>query len=197
MRTAILVSAVMLLAACNGTDANDDILHRMTIQPKYVWYGSNELFADGRAMRVPPEGTVPRERLRTLAIESARAENGAYLADIPVPVTQELIEKGRKHFNITCATCHGILGDGESMVARNMALRPPPNLHLPQYQNRPAGYYYDVITNGFGLMAAYSNEIPVTERWGVVAYMRALQLSQSATLDKVPADQRQKLEAAP
>jgi mono/diheme cytochrome c family protein len=188
MRTAILLPAVMLLAGC---DDRDIILQRMTIQPKYLWYGSNEMFADGRAM------TVPRERLATLGIESGRAENGAYVADIPVPVTQELIEKGRKQFNITCATCHGLVGDGESMVARNMALRPPPNLHLPQYQNRPAGYFYDIITNGYGLMGSYSNEIPVRERWGVVAYIRALQLSQSATVERVPAEQRQKLEAAP
>ena len=194
MRTAILLPAVMLLAGCSD---DQDILQRMTIQPKYVWYGSNEMFADGRAMRVPPEGTVPRQRLATLGIESGRAENGAYVADIPVPVTQELLEKGRKQFNITCATCHGLVGDGESMVARNMALRPPPNLHLPQYQNRPAGYFYDVITNGYGLMGSYSNEIPVRERWGVVAYIRALQLSQSATVERVPAEQRQKLEAAP
>jgi mono/diheme cytochrome c family protein len=100
---------------------------------------------------------------------------------------------GRKRFDITCATCHGPLGDGESIVARNMALRPPPSLH--KYNDRPVGYFYEVITKGFGMMASYAAELTVDERWSIIAYIRALQLSQATPIADVPADVRQQLEA--
>jgi len=192
MRTLLVIAALGLLAGCGA----EDPLQRMQIQPKYVWYNPNPIFPDGRAMRTPPEGTVPRERLSLIGIENARGQDGQYLTALPVKLTPELLAKGQKRFNITCATCHGMVGDGQSIVARNMALRPPPSLHLPKYQGKSVGYFYDVITNGYGLMASYANEIPEEERWAVVAYVQALQLSQNATLDKVPADERAKLEAA-
>jgi len=192
MRTLLVMAALGLLAACGA----EDPLQRMQVQPKYVWYNPNPIFADGRAMRTPPEGTVPRERLEKLSIQSARGPDGQYLTSLPVKLTPELMAQGRKRFNIVCATCHGLAGDGQSMAARNMALRPPPSIHLAKYQGKPPGYFYDVITNGYGLMASYANEISDEERWAVVAYMQALQLSQNATLDKAPAAERAKLEAS-
>ena len=106
---------------------------------------------------------------------------------IPVPMTHKLLELGRKRYDITCGTCHGPLGDGDSIVARQMALRPPPSLH--RYIDRPAGYIYEVITKGFGMMASYAAELTIEERWAVVAYIRALQLSQNTpAVGAVPAD---------
>jgi mono/diheme cytochrome c family protein len=114
-----------------------------------------------------------------------------------MPVTRELLELGRKRFDITCATCHGPLGDGNSIVATQMSLRPPPSLLLQRYVEKPSGYLYEVATKGFGLMASYAAELDVKERWAVVAYIRALQLSQSATVEDVPPAKRGELDAPP
>src|SRR5213075_2566109 len=97
----------------------------------------------------------------------------------------ELLQLGRSRFEIFCAACHGLLGDGDSIVARNMALRPPPNLLAPPYSERLPGSYYRTITFGFGLMAPYSAELDNRERWAVVAYLKALQRSQSGSIEDV------------
>jgi len=116
-----------------------------------------------------------------------------YLTTFPIKVDRPLLALGRKRFDITCATCHGPVGDGDSIVARQMSLRPPPSLHL--YADRPVGYIYDVITHGFGMMASYAGELPVRERWAVVAYIKALQISQAVPLDKAPPEAKAKLSA--
>jgi hypothetical protein len=157
-------------------------------------------------MKAPPEGTVPRERITLNArLTTGREADGPiqtngeplpmYVTSIPVPVTRKLLDLGRKRYEITCGTCHGTLGDGDSIVARNMALRPPPSLH--RYNERPAGYIFEVATKGFGMMASYAAELTVEERWAVVAYIRALQLSQSTPAGALPGDVRGKLEALP
>jgi mono/diheme cytochrome c family protein len=110
-------------------------------------------------------------------------------------VTRKLLDLGRKRYDITCGTCHGVLGDGDSIVARQMSLRPPPSLH--RYIEKPAGYIYEVATKGFGMMASYAAELTVEERWAVVAYIRALQLSQNTPAADLPADVRQRLESMP
>jgi mono/diheme cytochrome c family protein len=186
MRRLLLVAASLLIA-CSG-----DPLQKMKSQPKYLPYQENPLFQDGRAMRQPPEGTVPRERLVGMAVPAGATPDGHFLATIPISITPELMARGQKRFTIHCAVCHGVLGDGVSMVSRNMALRPPPSLH--DFRDRPDGFFYDVITNGYGLMASYANEIPEQERWAVVAYVRALQRSQNATLQQVPAAEQQRLQ---
>ena len=117
------------------------------------------------------------------------------MTTIPLPVTRKLLELGRKRFDITCATCHGPLGDGDSIVARQMSLHPPPSLH--RYVNKPSGYFYEVISKGFGMMASYAAELSVEERWAVVAYVRALQLSQLTPIGELPANEQQRLQAMP
>jgi len=119
-------------------------------------------------------------------------ENGKPLPRLPLPVTRELLALGRHHFDVACAVCHGLVGDGESLVARNMSLRAPPSLHL-KAQN-PDGWFYQVIAQGFGLMPSYASHLTVEERWAVVAYLRALQLSQAARLDTVPPAERARLQ---
>ena len=157
-------------------------------------------------MQAPPEGTVPRERITlNAALTTGREADGPiqtngeplprYAKTIPIPVTRKLLDLGRKRYDITCGTCHGPLGDGDSIVARQMALRPPPSLH--RYVDKPAGYIYEVATKGFGMMASYAGELTVEERWAVVAYIRALQLSQSTPAAELPPDVRQQLEALP
>jgi hypothetical protein len=201
----VFASAFPALASL-GCDENllDPIADR---QPRAHAYKESVFFADGLSMRAPPDGTVPRERITmnpTLTTgregETGQiAANGervpSYTNAIPLPVTRKLLELGRKRFDITCATCHGPIGDGNSIVATQMSLRPPPSLH--NYSDRPPGYIFEVISKGFGLMASYAAELTIEERWAVVAYVRALQISQNATLDRAPADVRSRLEAQP
>jgi mono/diheme cytochrome c family protein len=180
------ITAGMLLSGCS-----DEALQRMSQQPKYRTYSQNEFFEDERAMRQLPLGTVPRERKPRDPSRTGGRLNGDYVAKAPVPVTMALLQRGRNRFNITCATCHGLLGDGDSIVAEKMSLRPPPSLH--RLKEGRVGYFYEVITEGYGLMPSYAAEIAPEDRWAVAAYVRALRLSQSASLGDAPADIRDRL----
>lgn len=187
-----LAALLVLLAAAPACTCSSDVFARMESQKKYLPYQENELFEDGRAMRSPPPGTVPREWLqRTLVPASGKTADGTVLTRIPVNVTPAVMARGKKRFEIICATCHGLLGDGNSMVARNMSVRPPPSLHARAGQ--PVGWYFDVISDGYGLMPAYKHEISAEDRWAIVAYLLALQRSQRATLDHAPPDVRAQL----
>jgi hypothetical protein len=175
-------------------------------QPKANRYRESKFYDDGLVMQAPPAGTVPRERITLNHVLTTGREpdgpiqsNGeprpVYAKAVPIPVTRKLLDLGRKRYDITCGTCHGPLGDGDSIVARQMALRPPPSLH--RYIDKPAGYFFEVATKGFGLMASYAAELTVEERWAVVAYIRALQLSQNSPAGELPPAVRQQLEALP
>jgi mono/diheme cytochrome c family protein len=176
-RALVLALPVALLAGCPGLDP-------MQRQQKVKPYQSSEFHADGLGMRAPPAGTVASGAAGDPALRAGIGPDGKPLAVAPVPFTPALLAVGRKKFDIHCAVCHGLLGDGESQVALNMSLRRPPNLHL--YRDVPDGYLYQVVTQGFGLMPAYAAELTPQERWGVVAYLRALQLSQHAAPAQVP-----------
>jgi len=180
------------LVAASGCTCTSDVFQRMESQKKYLPYQENELFSDGRAMRSPPPGTVPREVLQRSPLPAGgKTPEGDVITRIPLAVTAEVMARGQKRFDIYCATCHGLLGDGDSMVARNMSVRPPPSLH--DFAGRPVGWYFDVITEGYGLMPSYRQELSTEDRWAVVAYLLALHRSQRATLAQVPAEERAKL----
>jgi len=185
LRPAALAAALAALAGCPALDP-------MQQQPKYEAYEASEFFADGLAMRAPPAGTVPFRSLVDPAVATGRGPDGKPVAVAPVPVNAALLERGRKKYDVHCAVCHGLLGDGDSQVAMNMSLRRPPSLHL--YRDRPDGYLYQVIQEGFGLMPSYAHELAVEDRWAVVAYVRALQLSQNAPADSLPGEARERLE---
>ncbi len=184
MRTRLALLALLALTACPGLDP-------MQQQQKYLAYQSSDYYEDGIAMRAPPAGTVAVGAAQPPEVRTGLRADGTPVPRIPVPVTPEMLQVGRKRFEIICATCHGLVGDGRSLVARNMSLRPPPSLH--DYVSLTDGYIYQVITRGFGLMPAYSAELPVEERWAVVAYVRALQLSQRTQLAAAPPDARARL----
>ena len=161
----------------------DHELQRMVNQPKYLPYAENDFFDDHLAMRYPPLGVVAREGVLRQAVTDGGIED-TIVDKIPVPITKDLLQRGRKHFEIICATCHGLLGDGDSVVATKMSLVAPPSLF--NNPSRPDGYFYAVITEGYGLMPSYAAVLPPQDRWGVVAYYRALQRSQSAPLSAAP-----------
>ncbi len=176
---------LLLLTACPRLDP-------MQRQQKVKAYEASAYWADGLGMRAPPVGTVPHGRLLPVEVSTGLGPDGKPVALSPVPVDARLLARGRARFEVTCAVCHGLLGDGESQVAMNMSLRRPPSLHA--YRDVPDGYIYRVISEGFGLMPSYATALGPEDRWAVVAYVRALQLSQYATLDDVPPDVRRKLE---
>ena len=179
------LAGALALTACPRLDP-------MQRQAKVKAYRASAFYADGLGMRAPPEGTVPYHGLLDPALQTGLGADGKPLATAPVPLDAALLARGKAKFEVSCAVCHGVLGDGRSQVALNMSLRPPPSLHL--YRDRPDGYIYQVITHGFGLMPSYAGSLSVEDRWAVVGYVRALQLSQHAAVDQLPAELRQRLQ---
>src|SRR6266404_2927490 len=208
-RSSVALLAVAAASAVSAAACDENILDPMADrQPRTGRYKESAFYDDGLSMHAPPEGTVPRERITQNApLTTGRLPDGpvqpngeplpSYVTSIPLPLTRELLALGRKRFDITCGTCHGPVGDGISIVATQMSLRPPPSLVTEKYIAKPSGYLFEVASRGFGMMASYAAELSVEERWAVVAYLRALQLAQSSSVDQLPPDVRQKLESAP
>lgn len=190
MKTSSLIAAV-LLCVCATACRRD-----MQDQPKYKPLGENRFFADGRDARPIPAGTIARDELNDNDPMHTGADKGVFLATIPMPVTMDLLRRGRDRYNIFCSPCHARTGDGNGMVAQR-GFRAPANFHDARLRAVPPGYIYQVISNGYGAMGDYANQIPVSDRWAIVAYVRALQLSRDATLSDVPQQMRQQLEARP
>ena len=172
-------------SACEGVLPEPDF-ERMIVQRGYRPFEAADMFADGRAMRPPPEGTVSRDRVIDQPALTDGVDNGRYVAQVPVNLDRALLDRGRDRFETFCAACHGIRGDGLSPVAHNMELRKPPTLVTAPVTTFPAGRVFQVITLGYGLMPSYQAQLPVHDRWAVVAYLQALQLSQSVWLDALP-----------
>ena len=162
-------------------------------QPKFIPLRGSEFFADGRSARPLIEGTVARGHLNDdEAFYTGKGPDGKPLDTFPFPVTKDVIERGEDRYNVYCSPCHDRLGNGNGMIV-SRGFRKPPSYHTDRLRQVPNGYIYDVITNGFGAMQDYSAQIPPRDRWAIVAYVRALQLSQNASLNDVPADARAQL----
>jgi mono/diheme cytochrome c family protein len=172
---------LFLVAGC-------DHLHQdMGNQPKNLPLSPSDFFADGRSERMPVENTVSREALDNDDLMVTRDSN-----NFPVPVSQALLDRGEERYRIFCSPCHGIQGDGNGMVVMR-GMKRPPSYHEDRLRQAPNGHFYDVMTNGFGQMYSYSAQIPPRDRWAIVAYVRALQLSRNARVADLPADVRDKL----
>jgi mono/diheme cytochrome c family protein len=178
------VLAVAALAGCRQ-DMHD--------QPKYRPLRESEVFADRRSARPFVPGTVARGTLREDAVLYTGKVGSEFVKEIPVAVTGELVERGRAEYQVFCAPCHGRTGRGDGMVVRR-GFKAPSSYHVDRLRRMPIGYFFDVITNGFGAMADYAAQVPPADRWAIAAYVRALQLSQYAPADVVPADMRGELE---
>jgi mono/diheme cytochrome c family protein len=185
---ALLLMTITLLSACRID---------MHVQPRQNPLSRSDFFADQRSERPPVEGTIARGQLREdTYFYTGKLGNspGDYM---PFPVTKEVLDRGRERYNIYCAPCHSLVGDGNGFIPSRGFARKPPSYHIVRLQKAPLGYFYDVITNGFGIMPDYASQIPPQDRWNIVAYVRALQLSQNATRADVPSGQAFPSEAPP
>jgi cytochrome c553 len=184
-----LIAAVLALVVLVGCRLD------MHVQPRYEPLRESRFFADGRASRHPPEGTVARGQLWDDELLYTGMVDGEPSREFPFPVTRAVLERGRQSYDIFCAPCHDRTGSGDGMIVQR-GYRRPPSLHIDRLHEAPPGYHFDVMTHGFGAMPQYRSQISAPDRWSIAAYIRALQLSQRATLDDVPADARDGLERA-
>lgn len=190
--------ALSSLALAALSIAMGGCVQKMNVQPKYAPYASSDFFADGGSARLPIEGTVDRDtRLPVPGLDSGKMEGG-WADGYPFPITEERMRSGRDQYNIFCSPCHGYIGDGNGAVVQR-GLRGPVSFHDPRFRRYPTGYFFEVITNGRGAMFPYGARIPVEHRWEIIAYIRALQLSQHSTIEAVPESDRGSLsqEVAP
>jgi hypothetical protein len=181
---------LILCVAIAGAGCRQD----MHDQPKYIPLRPSDFFADGRSARPLVTGTVARGHLDDdTLLYTGEGADGKPSNDFPFPVTKEVIERGQNRFNIYCTPCHGRLGNGDGMIVRR-GYRKPPSYHIDRLRQVPNGYIFDVITNGFGAMPDYAAQIQTADRWAIVSYVRALQLSQNASINDVPPDGRAQLQ---
>ncbi|MBI5474227.1 MAG: cytochrome c [Ignavibacteriae bacterium] len=152
----------------------------------------NSFFTDGSSARIAPEGTVARGRAVNDDLLSTGRVNGRLADTFPFTITDSVMARGRDRFTTFCTPCHGRLGDGGGMIVQRGFPRPN-SFHTDSLRERPAGYFFDVMTNGFGRMYSYAPSVPVEDRWAIVAYIRALQLSQRAEASTLSNEDRTKL----
>ena len=188
MRTDLKFGAIALVLAA-ATGCRQD----MHDQPKYIPLRYSSFFADARSERPLVQGTVARGHLdEDTLLYTGKGPDGKPSNLFPFPVTKDVIERGQQRFNIYCTPCHDRTGYGLGMVVRR-GYRHPPSYHTDQARALASGFIFDVITNGFGAMPDYAAQIPVRDRWAIVAYVRALQLSQHASVQDLTADERARL----
>jgi len=177
------VCAVIFSVVTGGCQIRQD----MADQPKNRPLSPSPFFEDGRSERPLLENTVARGSIADDELFVPKESNA-----FPLPLTPELLNHGRERYKIFCTPCHGLQGDGNGMVSMR-GMKHPPTFHDNRLRQSPNGYFYDVITNGFGAMYGYSAQMSPPDRWAIVAYVRALQLSRNAKVAELPADVREKV----
>jgi cytochrome c len=175
--------ALLALFAVTGAACRQD----MHDTPRVEANEATDAFADGRGNRPLVENTVARGWLNDDEQLTTGKVGGTLVDEFPFPVTREVLERGQDRFDAFCSPCHGRTGLGNGMVVQR-GLKVPPSFHEDRLRTSPVGYYFDVMTNGFGVMQDYRAQVNVKDRWAIAAYIRALQLSQRANLADVPAD---------
>jgi len=166
---------------------------KMADQPRAETYEQSEFFEDGLSARPRVPGTVARGELRADKALHTGKQDGSPIISFPIDVDREVLLRGRERFGIFCTPCHDAAGTGRGIVVQR-GFRQPTSFHVERLRNAPVGYYFDVISNGFGTMSSYAAQVPVHDRWAIIAYIRALQYSQNAREGDVPPDERERLE---
>jgi mono/diheme cytochrome c family protein len=182
LRLSVAMTWVLFAGACRQ-DMQD--------QPKYKPLAQSRFFSDGKSARQLVEGVVPFQP-GGQAISPMTDESKA--TTLPFPLTPQALDRGQGRFDIYCAPCHGRLGYGDGMVVQRGFLAPP-SYHIDRLRRAPVGHFYDVMTNGFGAMPSYADKVAPRDRWAVAAYIRALQLSQHATINDALPEDRAKLQS--
>lgn len=185
-----LVAAVVLFAGCRGSISEEPPIHpnpNMDTQNKYKAQRTSAFFADGKAMRTPPEGTVARGQLREdVAFFTGKNPDGTY-ADLPFTVDEDILKRGADRFAIYCSPCHGIKGDGQGNIMKYKYPIPPTSFYAQKVYDMADGNIYEIITNGIRNMPSYRQQIPPADRWKIVAHVRALEAKGTPVPDTPPA----------
>jgi mono/diheme cytochrome c family protein len=195
------LTAAAAAAALAGCERNE--MHQ---QARVDPLEESKFYADGRASRVPPTGTVSRTGLRLDDALYTGVVDGKPVDAFPFPITPRVLARGQERYDIYCSVCHGYLGDANGMVVQRGFTRPPSfirnkpdeamSVREKALQTAPVGHFYEVITNGYGAMFSYNDRIKPEDRWAIVAYIRTLQASQAYPADKLTADERAQVAAA-
>ncbi|HTS03501.1 MAG TPA: cytochrome c [Thermoanaerobaculia bacterium] len=187
LRFAAPAMLALALAACR----ND--MHR---QARTRPLRESRFFADGGSARPLPEGVVARGFLRADAVlDKGLGPDGKFVLDLPVPLTRELLRRGRERFDIFCSPCHGRTGNGEGMIVQR-GFKNPSSFHVDRLRNERAGYFFDAMTNGFGQMSSYASQVPPEDRWAIVAWIRTLQASQDMPREFLAKEDEGKLDTS-
>jgi hypothetical protein len=180
-----------VLACTAGLGCRQD----MSSQPRYNPLDKSTFFGDDQAARPLVADTVARGHLRDDSLLYTGKQGGSFVDLFPFPIDAAGLKRGRERYDIYCSVCHGLAGRGDGMVVQR-GYRQPPSFHQERLRQQPAGYFYDVITNGFGAMPDYAAQIPVADRWRIVAYLRALQLSENVDISELPQQRQAELQRA-
>lgn len=217
LRSGTLARGLMVIAALASLSVLSGCRLEMYDQPRHEPLEMSTFFPDSQSARPQVQGTVPRTHTFTGDVSyygessggiipkvdsgvAARASNpdfGQYdrNGNVPVPVTHQLLVRGKERYNIYCSPCHGVTGDGQGMIVQR-GFPVPPSFHEDRLRQVADGHFYDVITNGFGVMYSYASRIPPDDRWAIAAYIRALQLSQNAPAQSLSPQERTKLQGS-
>ncbi|MBK9372463.1 MAG: cytochrome c [Holophagales bacterium] len=158
----------------------------------------SEFYRDGLASRIPPAGTVARGWLREdRVLHTGIGPDGKFVSELPaaVPFDKALLARGRQRFDVFCSPCHGRQGNGQGMIVQR-GFKQPPSYHIDRLRAQPLGYFFDVMTNGFGQMSSYASQVPAEDRWAIAAYVRTLQFSRNAPLAELTEADRAALDKA-
>ena len=178
---------VLLVGGCRN-----DMHHQAKIKP----FRESTFFVDGTSARPLPEGTVARGFLRAdAALWRGQGPDGKFVEQIPVPLTRALLLRGQERFNIFCSPCHGRTGEGQGMIVQR-GFKRPNSFHVDRLRAERAGYFFDVMTNGFGQMSSYAVQVTPEDRWAIVAWIRTLQASQHMPEDFLRKEDREALDKA-
>jgi len=189
LRVVASIAGLLFLCGC---------AQQMGDQPRYGPLKESDFFRDKESARPTVVGTVPSGYTRSNMTDGKPVQDDGQFSvnentqTFPFPIDRNVLERGQERFNIYCSPCHSRIGDGDGMIVHRGYSRPP-SFHIDRLRNAPVGHFYEVITNGFGAMPSYAVQVPPKDRWAIIAYIRALQLSQHANLTDAPPDQQQKL----
>lgn len=168
----------------------------MQVQPRYNPYDESQFFEDSRSARLPVPGTIARGQLHLDELLYTGKVDGKDAEVFPFPITRADLERGRERFNIYCTPCHDVTGSGRGMIVLR-GFPQPPSFHIDRLRQAPPGHFFDVMTNGLGVMYSYAARVSPEDRWRIAAYIRALQLSEQASISDIPSAEQKKLQMEP